>query len=97
MHPKWHHVWRRHAKLAARSDECLRVVPVTARATLGVHLPIMTHLQDHEQALRRRADLVAECVGIQGQKLLEAICGRFDEVIWRSLKVIVEIVEDDRL
>jgi hypothetical protein len=92
-----HHIWRKHGKLAARSDECLHDIPIKAGATLGVHRPNMTHLQGDEQALRRRADLVAGCVGIQGQKLLEAICGRFDEVIWRSLKVIVETLEDDRV
>lgn len=92
-----HHFWRNHGKLAVLSDECLHQIPVKARATLGIHLPNVTDLQGHERALRRRADMVVVGVRIQGQKLLEAICGRFDEVVWRSLKVIVETLEGDRL
>jgi hypothetical protein len=87
---------RKDGKLAARSNECLHDIPTKARATLGIHLPNVTSLQDHEWALRRRADMVAVCVGVCGQRLLEAICGKFDEVIWRALKVLVETLESDR-
>ena len=84
---------RKHDKLAAQSNECLHDIPMKARATLGTHLPNVTRVQDHEQALKRRADMVAVCVRVQGQKLLEAICGRFDEVMWRALKVLVDTLE----
>jgi hypothetical protein len=96
-HMPHHRSWREDGRLAARSNECLRDIPITARAALGIHLPNINDLQGYERALRRRADMVAVCVGIQGQKLLEAICGRFDEVIWRALKVLVETLEGDRL
>ena len=83
----------KYPKLAATSNECLHDIPTKARATLGIHLPNVTDLQAHERALRRRADRVAACVGIQGHKLLEALCGRFEEVIWTTLKVLVETLE----
>lgn len=81
---------RNYGELAARSNECLLDIPVKARATLGIDLP---DLQDHERALRRRADMVAVCVRVHGQRLLQAIYGRFDEVIWRALRVLVETLE----
>jgi hypothetical protein len=87
-HPK-----RKHDKLAARSTGCLRDIPTKARATLGIHLPNVTVFQDHERALRKRAEIVDACVGVQGQKILRAICGRFDEVVWRALKVVVTTLE----
>lgn len=87
---------RKFGKLAARSNECLHDIPIKARATLGIHLPSVTDLQDHEWTLKRRADMVAGCVGVQGQRVLEAICGRFDEVTWRALKVLVETLERNR-
>ena len=86
-HPK-----RKNGGLAASSSGCLYDIPTKARATLGIHLPNVTVLQDHERALRR-ADMVDVCVGVQGQKILEAICGRFDEVVWRALKVVVTTLE----
>jgi hypothetical protein len=87
------HLKRKHGKLAARSTGCLQDIPIKARATLGIHLPNATVLQDHERALRKRAEIVDVCVGVQGQKLLRAICGRFDEVVWRALKVVVTTLE----
>jgi hypothetical protein len=36
---------------------------------------------------------VAVCVRVHGQRLLQAIYGRFDEVIWRALRVLVETLE----
>ena len=87
---------RKYVKLGARSNECLHDIPMKARATLGIHLPNVTELQDHERALKRRADMVAVCVRIQGRRILEAICGRFDEVIWKALKVLVEMLESNR-
>jgi hypothetical protein len=87
---------RKYGKLATRSNECLQDIPIKARATLGIYLPSITDLQDHERALKRRADMVAICVGVQGQRLLEAICGRFDGVAWRALKVLVETLESNR-
>jgi hypothetical protein len=87
-HPK-----RKHGGSVARSIGCLQDIPIKARATLGIHLPNGTVLQDHERALRRRAETVDVCVGVQGQKVLRAICGRFDEVVWRALKVVVTTIE----
>jgi hypothetical protein len=87
-HPK-----RKHGRLATRSTSCLQDIPIKARATLGIHLPNATVLQDHEQALRKRAEIVDVCVGVQGPKILRDICGRFDEVVWRALKVVVTTLE----
>jgi hypothetical protein len=87
------HPNRKHGKLVARSTGCLQDIPIKARATLGIHLPNATVLQDHERALRKRAEIVDVCVGVQGQKILRAICGRFDEVVWRALKVVVTTLE----
>ena len=87
---------RKYGKLAARSNECFHDIPMKARATLGMHLPNVTELQDRERALKRRAGMVAVCVRIQGQRLLEAIGGRFDEFIWKALKVLVETLESNR-
>jgi hypothetical protein len=84
---------RTYGMLAARSNECVQDIPIKARVTLGIQLPNLTDLQDQERALRKRAGMVAVCVGVQGQRLLEAVCGRFDEVTWRALKVLVETLE----
>ena len=81
-------------RVAAESNECLYSIPTKARETLGIQLPDATQGQTNERALRRKAENVAICVGVQGQKLLGAICGRWDEVMWRMLRVIVELVED---
>jgi hypothetical protein len=87
-HPK-----RKNGRLAARPTGCLHDIPTKARETLGIRLPNVTALQDREHALRRRAEIVDVCVGVQSQKILEAICGRFDEVVWRALKVVVTTLE----
>jgi hypothetical protein len=87
-HPK-----RKNGRLAAGPTGCLHDIPTKARETLGIRLPNVTALQDRERALRRRAEIVDVCVGVQSQKILEAICGRFDEVVWRALKVVVTTLE----
>jgi hypothetical protein len=87
------HPRRKFDRLAARSIGCLRDIPIKERATLGIHSPNVTVLPDRERAWRTTAEIVNVCVRVQGQKLLEAICGRFDEVVWRALKVVVTTVE----
>jgi hypothetical protein len=87
------HPNRKHDRLAARSTSCLQDIPIKARATLGIHLPNATVVQDHERALRKRAEIVDIYVGIQGPKILRDICGRFDEAVWRALKVVVTTLE----
>lgn len=84
------------SRLAARSNECLHEIPTKARATLGIHLPNVTQVQVHERALKKRAETVAVCVRVQGQKMLHAICARYDEVLWRTLKVLVDTLERSR-
>jgi hypothetical protein len=81
--------------LAPGLNERLQDIPIKARVTLGIQLPNLTELEDHDWALRKRASMMAVCVGVQGQRLLEAICGRFDEVTWRVLKVLVETLESN--
>lgn len=80
-------------RLAGKSNECLHDIPTKARATLGIHLPNVTELQARARALRRRAETMAVCVRVQGQRLLEAISGRYDDVLWRTLKVLADTLE----
>ena len=75
------------------SSDCLHDIPTKAKATLGIHLPNVTELRLHEHALRKRAETVSICVAVQGQKLMEVLCGRFDETLWKTLKVLVDLIE----
>ena len=85
--------------LAKRSNEALNRIPDKARATLGIHLPHKTEIQDLEYALRTRAQPVQVGIGVCGRKLVEALTGgavrqgEAMEVLWRSLRVLVESIE----
>ena len=75
------------------SDECLLDIPMKARATLGIHLPNVAEVRMQERALRKRAETVSICVAVQGQKMMEVLCGRFDDTLWKTLKVLVDLIE----
>ena len=91
--PRPDHPNGKYWQLAAKSNECFHDIPTKARATLVIHMPSVAKAQVHERALRRRAETVAVCVRVQGQKLLDAICGGHNDLLWRTLKVLVDTLE----
>ncbi|KIW74035.1 hypothetical protein PV04_02103 [Phialophora macrospora] len=78
---------------AAASNENLHRIPDKAREMLGIGLPDAASIQLNEYALRRRALAIHASVGVIGQRLVEALRGSWDEDIWRSLRVLVEVIE----
>jgi hypothetical protein len=78
---------------AAVSNESLHRIPEKAREMLGIGLPDARSIRLNEYALRKRAAAVHVSIGVVGQKLVEALRGSWDEDIWRSLKVLVEVIE----
>jgi hypothetical protein len=78
---------------AAASNENLHRIPDKAREMLGIGLPDAASIQLNEYALRRRASAIQASVGVIGQRLVEALRGSWDEDIWRSLRVLVEVIE----
>lgn len=64
-----------------------------AREMLGIGIPDATSIRMNVNALRKRATAVRASIGVIGQKLVQALRGSWDEDIWRSLRVLVEIIE----
>ncbi|KAH0830998.1 hypothetical protein FOPE_02027 [Fonsecaea pedrosoi] len=78
---------------AAASNESLHRIPDKAREMLGIGLPDESSIKLNEYALRKRAIAMQAGIGIIGQRLIEGLRGSWDEDIWRSLKVLVEVIE----
>ncbi len=78
---------------AAASNEGLYRIPDKVREVLGVGLPDAASIRLNEYALRKRAMAGQASIGVIGQRLVEALRGSWDEDIWRSLKVLVEVIE----
>jgi hypothetical protein len=68
-------------------------IPNKAREMLGIGLPDANSTKHASDALRRRIDLLAMSVGVIGQRLVASLRGSWDEDIWRSLKVLVEVID----
>jgi hypothetical protein len=83
----------RNMDMAAASNDGLHQIPVKACKVLGIRLPEATEIQAYEQVLRNRARLVVMSVGAIGQRLMKALRGSWDEDLWRSLRVLVEVIE----
>ena len=75
------------------SDDSLHRIPDKAREMLGIGLPDVTTIRLNECALRRRAAAAQASIGVIEQRLVETLRGTWDEDIWRSLKVLVEVIE----
>jgi len=78
---------------AAASNESLYRIPDKAREMLGIGLPDATSIQLNEYALRKRAAAIHASIGAIGHRLIEALRGSWDDDIWRSLRVLVEVIE----
>jgi len=78
---------------AAASNESLHRIPEKAREMLGIGLPDAPSIRLNEYALRRRAAAIHARTGEIGQRLVEALRGSWDDDIWRSLKVLIEVIE----
>ncbi|OAP58148.1 hypothetical protein AYL99_07238 [Fonsecaea erecta] len=78
---------------AAASNESLHRIPEKAREMLGIGFPEETSLRLNEYALRKRVMAMQAGIGVIGQRLIEGLRGSWDEDIWRSLKVLVEVIE----
>jgi len=77
-------------------NESLPFIPDKARAMLGIGIADGSSAEvggPKDYALRRRLRTVHPGVFGVAQKLLEALRGEWDEDIWHSLKVLVEVVE----
>jgi hypothetical protein len=75
------------------SDEGLDRIPDKAREMLGIGLPDAAMMKTTEAELRQRAMAVEASINVVGQRLVEALRGSRDEDIWRSLRVLVEVIE----
>lgn len=78
---------------AAASNESLHRIPDKAREMLGIGLPDATSIRLNEYALRKRAAAIHASIGVIGHRLIEALRGAWDDDIWRSLRVLVEVIE----
>jgi len=83
----------KYSRLAASSNESLNNIPPKAIATLGIRLANVTSVQERARALRKRAKVVEVALHIVVQKTMIAVCGRYDDVLWRTLKCLVDTVE----
>lgn len=78
---------------AAASNESLHRIPDKAREMLGIGLPDTTSIQLNEYILSKRASAMQASISVIGQRLIEALRDSWDDDIWRSLKVLVEVIE----
>ncbi|EXJ63672.1 hypothetical protein A1O7_00007 [Cladophialophora yegresii CBS 114405] len=78
---------------AAAPQESLHRIPNKAREMLGIGLPDAASIYLNDYALRRRASAIEASIRVVGQRLVEALRGSWDEDIWRSLRVLVEVIE----
>ncbi len=77
----------------AECDETPYRIPDKARVMLGIDLPDTRPIRLDEYALRMRAAAIHASIGVIGKWLIEALRGLWDDDIWRSLKVLVEVIE----
>jgi hypothetical protein len=78
------------------SNDGLHRIPDKAREMLGIDPPSSMLIRLNEFALRKRAEAIQASIGVVEQRLVEALRGTWDEDIWRSLKVLVEVIESSR-
>jgi len=83
----------RYMTQAAASNESLHRIPDKAREMLGIGIPDATSMRLNEYSLRRKVMAVQTSIGGIGRRLVEALRGSWDEDIWRSLRVLVEVIE----
>lgn len=81
------------ASLAATSDESPNNITTKAITTFGIHLADVTSVHERAQALRKRASVVKAALHVSGRKVMIMVCGRFDELLWRTLMCLIETVE----
>ena len=77
----------------ASSNDSLHRIPDKAREMLGIGLPDEATMRINEHALRRKAASIQASIAVVEQRLVEALRGSWDEDVWRSLKVLVEVIE----
>lgn len=82
-----------YARFAIRSNAVLNSLPIKTITTLGICLDNTTSAQGRQQALRRRAKKVEIALHVMVQKIMVVVCGRYDELLWKTLKCLVETVE----
>ncbi|KAJ9608037.1 hypothetical protein H2200_007025 [Cladophialophora chaetospira] len=83
----------RYTEQAAASNDSLYRIPDKAREMLGIGIPDVASMRLNEYALRRVATTVQVSIGGIGQRLVEVLRGSWDEDIWRSLRVLVDVIE----
>ena len=80
-------------QLAASSNESLNQIPTMAMTTMGIHLRNFMSARERAKALEKRAKVVEGMLHAVVQKMMIVVCGRFDELVWRTLMCLVETVE----
>lgn len=83
----------RYWDLAATSNESLYRIPEKAREMLGINLPESMEIRLNESVLNKRALAVRANVRVLAQNLVEALRGSWDEDLWCSLRVLVDVIE----
>jgi hypothetical protein len=84
----------KYSRLASRSNESLNHISTKAITTLGIRLRNVTSVQERAAALRKRAQVVEAALHVLVQKVMVEVCGRYDELLWSTLKCLVETVEE---
>jgi hypothetical protein len=83
----------KHSQLAVNSNDTWSNIPTKTIKTLGIHLANATSVVEREKGLRKRAKVVEAALHVMVQKIMVLVCGRYDEMVWRTLKCLVETVE----
>jgi hypothetical protein len=83
----------KYCQLAASSNESLNKISTKAITTLGIRLRNVTSAQERARALEKRAKVVEGALHAVVQKIMVVVCGRYDELVWRTLMCLVETVE----
>jgi hypothetical protein len=83
----------KHCQSAATSNVCPNQTSSKAMTTVGIRLENVTSTRDRAKALEERARGVEGALHAVVQKIMIVVCGKFDELVWRTLMCLVETVE----
>lgn len=81
------------ARLAASSNDSLHNITTKAIITLGTRLANDRLVHERAKALQKRANVVKTALHVTLREVMFMVCGRFDELLWRTLMCLVETAE----
>ncbi len=81
------------ARLATSSNESLNNITTKPITTPGMPLANVMLVRERAKALRKRANIFKAALHVTVKKVMVMLCGRFDELLWRTLMCLVETLE----